>query len=169
MTQLADLVEAFKREVSIPGAFATDFPVTTDAMIKASLGDAFAEAQLDGFFSTMTLDGDPYWETTPDLSTAGASLVVIYAGIRLLRQRLLAQGAESVYKAGPVEYQTRQNTYAQTELLKELERRKNQIILNAGNAGGTEVFMLDGYVRRGDAYYGGLYDYETSAYWTATL
>jgi hypothetical protein len=166
MTELAVLTEAYKREVAIPGTFATDFPTITDDAIRAALGDAFAEAQLDGFFGAMTLDTD-YWETTPDLSTAGTALVVIYAGIRVLRQRLLNQGAENSYKSGPVEYQTRQNSSAQTELLKELERRKNQIILNAGRAGGTEVFMLDGYLRRGDAYYGGLYDYETCSYWTA--
>jgi hypothetical protein len=159
MTELADLVEAYKREVALPGAFATDFPTITDAAIQAALGDAFAEAQLDGFFGKMELDTED-WVVSPDLSTAGAALVVTYAGIRVLRQRLLAQGAESRYKAGPVEYESRQNSYAQTELLKQLERRKNQIIEQAQRGVGTSVFMLDGYAHRGNAFYGGLFDYE---------
>ena len=161
MTDLADLVEAYKREVSLPGAFATDFPTVTDPAIRGALGDAFAEAQLDGFFGAMEIDTEE-WVVTPDLSTAGAALVVVYAGIRVLRQKLLAQGSESVYKAGPVEYSTKQNSYAQTELMKQLERRKNQIIDNAKRGAGTSVFMLDAYAHRGNNFYGGLFDYEVA-------
>ena len=60
MTDLIDVVEAYKREVSIPGAFSTDFPTVQDDQIAAALGDAFGEAQLDGFFGTMSLDVDSW-------------------------------------------------------------------------------------------------------------
>jgi hypothetical protein len=163
MTELVDLVEAYKREVAVPGTFVTAFPSTTDAHIAASLGDAFGEAQLDGFFHTMTLDVDA-GEITPDLSTAGAALVVIYAGMRLIRQRILTLSTESSYKAGPVEYAIKQSAAAMTELLKALTARKNQILDNARRGNGTSVFVLDAYVTRmyDHNFYGGFFPYENA-------
>lgn len=159
MTDLIDLVEAYKREVSIPGAFATDFPNVTDLQIQAALGDAFGEAQIDGFFGTMSLDTDD-WSITPDLSTAGAALVVMYAGMRVLRQRLVTMGGGATYKAGSVEYSTTQAIATQSELLKQLERRKNQILENTRRGVGTSVFMLEGYAHRGNNFYGGMFEHE---------
>ncbi len=161
MTDLIDVVEAYKREVSIPGAFSTDFPTVQDDQIAAALGDAFGEAQLDGFFGTMSLDVDS-WSVSPDLSTAGVALIVVYAGIRVLRQRVMNASASTTYRAGTTEYTKTQSVGVLSELAKQLERRKNQIILNAQRGAGTAVFMLDGYAHRGNAFYGGLFDYEAS-------
>lgn len=155
-TDLVDLVEAFKREVAVPGAFAQDYPLTNDEMITASLGDAFAEAKLEGFFKGNTLDVDE-WQVTPALSTAGAALVIAFAGIRLLRQKVLGSTSKTRYQAGPVSAEQGANSYAQTELLKSLERRRDQLIANA-DAGPT-TFVLDGYVARGGLV-GGLFAHE---------
>lgn len=158
MTELADLVEAYKREVSIPGAFATDFPTVTDEAIQGALGDAFAEAQIDGFFGKMQLDTDD-WVITPDLSTAGAALVVSYAGIRVLRQQILAQARGTTYKAPGLEYTVTPSASVLSELLRQLLARRDAILGNA-HRGGTSVFVLDGYERRGNSFYGGLFNYE---------
>ena len=159
MTELVDLVEAFKREVAVPGTFATAFPDTTDTDIEGALADAFGEAQLDGFFGTATLDLD-LMAVDPDLSTAGAALIVMYAGMRLIRQQL--RGLKTRYKAGPVEVE--QSAGALTEELKQIERRKNQLVQNAIRAGrgaGT-VFVADLYVARAASYdyYGGFWAWE---------
>lgn len=161
MTDLIDLVEAYKREVSIPGAFAIDFPTVQDDQIAASLGDAFGEAQLAGFFSTMSLDTDD-WSITPDLSTAGAALIVIYAGLRVVRQQLKNASASTTYRAGTTEYSKTQAISLLTEIVKELKERLDRIVANARSGSGTSVFVLDGYARRGNAFYGGLFDYETA-------
>lgn len=163
MSDLADLVEAFKREVTVPGTFAAAFPDTTDDNIIGALADAFAEAQLDGFFGHMTLDVED-GIVTPDLSVAGAALVVMYAGMRMTRQQLIATNTVSRYKAGPVEYETQQAAGALTEALKQLKARRDQILANAVRAGrgnGT-TFVLDGYVSRAFArnIYGGFFPYE---------
>lgn len=164
-TDLSDLVEAFKREVTIPGTFETTFPDTDDDAIAAALGDAFAEAQLDGFFGTMSLDVDAGL-VDPDLSVAGAALVVMYAGMRMIRQQLRGLNTRTAYKAGPVEYEVEKAATALTEELKQLQARRNQILANAirmGRGAGT-VFMIDAYVTR--AYsrnmYGGFYSHEVA-------
>lgn len=159
MSELVDLVEAFKREAAIPGTFATAFPNTSDDDIELSLGDAFGEAQLDGFFGTSELDVENA-EITPDLSVAGAALVVMYAGMRLVRQQL--RGMKTRYKAGPVEIE--QSATALTEELKQIERRKTQLLQNAIRAGrgsGT-VFVADLYQARAASYnaYGGFFAWE---------
>jgi len=161
MTDVSDLVGAYKREVSALGDFDAAFPNATDAAITGLLMDAFGEAQLDGFFQTMTLDVD-LEAVTPDLSAAGAALVVLYAGIKTLRNQILTAGAESRYKAGPVEYLTKQNSYAQTELLKQLERRRDGLIEQARYGRGTPVYQMDAYSARGLAAIGGFASYETA-------
>lgn len=159
MTDLADLVEAYKREVSIPGAFSTDFPTVTDEGILGALGDAFAEAQIDGFFGTMVLDTDD-WSVTPDLSTAGAALVVLYAGIRVLRQQIAAAARGTTYKAPGLEYTTTPSASVLTELLRQMYVRRQTVLQNTQRMNGTSVFMLDGYERRINGFYGGLFAHE---------
>lgn len=163
MSNLADLVEAFKREVAVPGAFADAFPSTSDDDLEEALKDAFSQARLDGFFATMDLNVDT-GEVTPDLSLAGGALVVIYAGMRMVRNQLRAANTVSRYKAGPVEYETQVSAQALTEELKQLERRRNELIQNAQRAGrgaGT-TFMLDAYLVRAGSwtFYGGFFPYE---------
>lgn len=166
MSALADLVEAFKREVAVPGAFASTFPSTSDEDLEAALADAFANARLDGFFSRMELDVAT-GTVTPDLSIAGAALVVIYAGLRMTRTQLRTLNTVVRYQAGPVEYETQQSAALLTEDLKQLERRRQELISQAVRAGrGTgSTFVIDGYVSRASAYnfYGGFFPYEAAS------
>lgn len=164
MSDLADLVEAYKREVAIPGAFSSEFPLTSDDDITAALADAFAEAQLDGYFGRMTLDLDAY-EVTPDLSVAGAALVVIYAGIRLARQQLRNVNAMSRYKAGPVEMSTQRSASAISEDMRYLQARRAELVTNARRGRGTTTFVLDGYISRASTsnFYGGFFAHEVAA------
>lgn len=166
MSDLGDLVEAFKREATVPGTFAATFPDTDDDQIIGALSDAFAEAQLDGFFGATTLDVDA-GIVTPDLSVAGAALVVMYAGMRLTRQHLRSLNTREAYKAGSVEYATERSAGALTEELKQLRARRDQILANAlrsGRRGGT-TFVLDAYVPRaaGHNFYGGLFGHEVAS------
>lgn len=160
MSDLSDLVEAYKREAAIPGTFATSFPSTSDDDILGSLMDAFGEAQIDGFFGEAELDLDA-GTVTPDLSTAGAHLIVMYAAMRLVRQQL--RSTKTKYKAGPVELE--QSASALTEELRQLERRRNGFIEQAirlGRAQGV-TFVADLYPARSAPYgyvYGGFFAWE---------
>lgn len=155
MTDFIDLVEAYKREVAVPGTFPTSFPLTSDEHIVGSLADAFAEAQLDGFFRGVTLEVDD-GSVDPDLSAAGGALVVIYAGIRLVRQQMISLSTSARYEAGPVKYEKRMSASVLAEILKALELRKSRLIEAATAA--TSVYVLDGYTPGGN--YGGFYVHE---------
>lgn len=165
MTQLADLVDAFKREVAVPGAFTVDFPSTSDDDLEAALADAFGMARLDGFFGMTQLDNGV---VSPDLSDAGAALLVLYAGLRMTRQQLRVLKTVSRYKAGPTEYETQQSAAGLTEDLKQLERRRQELVTQATRAGrgaGT-TFVIDAYAARGSGwhFYGGFFPHEFGSY-----
>jgi hypothetical protein len=166
VSDLVDLVEAFKREVAVPGTFASTFPDTSDPDLASALADAFGNARLDGFFGTMTLDVDA-GTVEPDLSVAGAALVVIYAGLRMTRTQLRTLPTGTRYKAGPVEYETQQSSAALTEDLKQLERRRQELIAMAVRAGrgAGSTFVIDNYVARSSSFnfYGGFFPWEMAA------
>ncbi len=156
MTDLSSLVESFQREVAIPGTFETAYPDTSDDDLIATLADAFAQAQLDGFFPASVLD--PLAGTvTPDLSVPASALIVIYAGMRWIRAELRTMNSNTRYKAGPVEYETSRPVQLLTQLLKDLTTRRDAL-LEAAQIGRSLDQVLDGYfgrVRSSNAYTGG--------------
>jgi hypothetical protein len=145
LTAFADLVDAFQREVAIPGTFENTYPDTTDADIEAALADAFAQAQLDGFFPTSLID-TAAGTVAPDLSAPAAALVIIYAGMRWIRAEL--RSISNVrYKAGPVEYETQYPAALLTQLLKELTLRRDAL-LEAAKIGRVVDQVMDGFFAR---------------------
>lgn len=162
MSSLLDLVESLKREIAVPGTFDVAFPDTTDDDLVASLADGLAEAQLDGYFQTTTVDVDDDFEVTPDLSLAGGALIVIYAGSRILRAQLRELTSNQRYKAGNVEYETsRPANLLRDELLLLTSRKKE--LLTASRSTGRTVYQLDAYTGRALANWsalGGFHPYE---------
>src|SRR5574337_377386 len=116
MTALDTLIDPLKRELAVPGDFDTIFPNTLDGDLLASLGDAFGEAQLDGYFPAVTLDLDTYL-LTPDVSTAGGAMLIIYAGMRIIRPQMRAINLVEKYAAGSASYEVqRSSTLLREEL-----------------------------------------------------
>lgn len=149
MTDLSDLVDSLKREVAVPGTFATTYPGTTDADLVGSLMDAFGGAQLEGFFGAQTLDLDA--ETVaPDLSAGGRALVVIYAAERILMARILSMRTRTLYEAGPTKYETENAATVLTTVLKSLMDRKKNLLVNLadGLRSRTPIYMADAYSDR---------------------
>ena len=142
-------MDAFKREVSVPGMFEQDYPTVTDAGIVGLLGDGFAEAQLNGLFVKHVLDLDSE-SISPELSLAGAHVVVLFAGLNLARQNFMAESASVRYKAGPVEMQESKFSNVMTMTMKSLQDRLDRI-LSQSRSGSVLPFVLDGYCGRGSA------------------
>lgn len=160
MTSLADLVEPLKREVAVPGTFTTVFPATSDEDLEAALLDAFAQAQLDGFFSTS--DATDSGVVTPDLSRAAAALVVVYAGVRLLTAELINRKAHTRYEASGAVFEQDFAASVLVQALKDLAAKKaiflDQIKATKRSQVGTMV--VDGYfVKATDFYRGELADH----------
>lgn len=149
MTELDVLVPALKLEVATPGEFAASFPLTTDNDLVLLLTNGFAQAQLEGFFQTYTLDVDTA-AVTPDLPPAGQALVVLYAADRLLTLRLLGLRQRVLYEAGPVKYEVENSANLLTEMLRQLRDRKLQVIAAATGVGraATSVYTRDAYWER---------------------
>ena len=152
MTSLETLVEPLKRELAVPGVFGDLFPDTSDDDLQAALADGFAEAQLWGFFSTMTVaEANGTYTVTPDLSAAGGALVLAFTATRTIRAWLRSLNSSERYKAGPVEYETqRAATMLKTEL-DYLSKRLQDLILQGQRANGaatTLATVFDNYQAR---------------------
>ncbi|GAB3863345.1 hypothetical protein GCM10028801_30750 [Nocardioides maradonensis] len=162
MTSLQTLIEPLKRELAVPGTFDDVFPDSDDASLAASLADGFAEAQLRGFFPTMTLtqSGDDY-VTSADLSLAGTALVVIFTSMRIIRAQIRAMNTMERYKAGPAEFEIQHAASLLKSELDFLQSRLDDLITQATNARIPLAVVIDNYrARVADAFWGAFYSYE---------
>lgn len=145
---LADLVPSLQRAVAPPGEFATYFPEALDGDLSATLVDAVAEAQLDGFLGSASLDVNA--ETvTPDLTSAQQALVVLYAMARVLHARVANLKNRTRYKAGSAEAETEQSASVLVELLRQTKDRKKQLLEDARAGNMASAFaMVDMYISK---------------------
>lgn len=164
MTSIAELVPALKRELAVPGGYDELFPDSTDAELTGYLADGFGEAQLYGFFKTVTLNlDDPVLPATdPDISTAGAALISIFAAQRIIRAQLRNLNAGERYKAGATEYEiSRAATVLKQELVYLAQRIADLVAIAKVQARTASVYVLDNYVARSRATaYGCFFPYE---------
>lgn len=143
---LSEYAPTLRREVTPLGS--TLFESITDTQLTPYLTDAFWEARLDGFLDGYTADEDGIVEPTEtggeDLSLAGVALIVLYAGIKILRNRILNMNTGFRAKAGPVEFEQQNSATMLAEMLKQLRDRKNQL-LDRADVVGTDVILVDAY------------------------
>jgi len=150
MTILLTLVPALKRQVAIPGEFDTAFPNTLDSDLLGSLGDAFGQAQLDGFFGVMVWD--PVAGTVlPDLSPGGAAIIGLYAAEGILLAKFRNQSTHTTYKAGNTEYAVDYSANVLSAEIKELQARRENLIkqaLRLVRASSPSIYVTDAYLTR---------------------
>lgn len=148
-TDLSDSLDSLRYLVAVPGTFASVYPDTDDDMLTLVLQDGFAEAQLMGLFSSYTAEDGI---VSPGLTNAEVALVVLFAGVRLLRSTLLNTPMSVVYKAGTAEYATTQSSSLLRDLLADLTKQKAAVVdlLSSGgtSAAGEAFFMADQYLAR---------------------
>ena len=124
---LSDYVESLQREVIPPGS--SLFANVDDAAWIGYLADAFWEARLDGFLTGYSADDDGLVtrivDTVPeDMPRQYVSLVILYAGIRVLRNKILNTNTGFRAKAGTVEYETQSGASVLSEMLRQLAAMK---------------------------------------------
>lgn len=153
-TDLSTLVPALQREVAVPGTFATVFPDTQTSDLTGLLCDAFAQAQLDGFFANQVLDPDTNL-VTPGVSSGGCALVLLYAGESMIRSQIRVLKTKTAYGAGGgVTYDVEQSANALTQELKDIQARRANLlalVLRLARAG-RAVYVTDGYLQRSAGY-----------------
>lgn len=154
---LFDYIPSLKREVTPPGS--TLFSDVGDDTWVGYMSDAFWDARLDGFLGGYTCSVDGTITSTSggdDITRDLVGLVVLYAGIKVLRNRIMNLDTSFRAAAGPVEFEVQKSANLLTEMLKQLKDHKDRI-LDAVNLGPTETYYFDGYTQRNfdkDSYFG---------------
>lgn len=148
--ELIEFVNTLKREVVPLGS--TAFATVSNQIWVGYLGDAFWEAKLDGFLPNFT-EADGQITSLPegsdiDLDRAQISLLVMYAGVKILRNHILNTKTSFRSKAGPVEFEQQQSATVLAEALRSLNRRK-ELLLDQAQVVGSAVAMYDLFSSRG--------------------
>lgn len=156
---LSDYVDSLRREITPLGS--DIFSTVNATALTGYLSDAFWEARLDGFMTNYVADEDgvvtPTSGTT-DLDRRYVALVVLYAGIKILRNRILNMNTSFRAKAGPVEFEQQNSATMLAEMLKQLRATKDRILEELDDAEAmTTVLYLDAFSVRlfdGSSYWG---------------
>lgn len=183
---LVNYVNALRREVSPPGS--TAFTSVLDAVFVGYLADAFWEVKLDGFVEPWecSVEGiitpiigtysDPLIDplTTPynpavDMPRDQIALIVLYAGIKIIRNRLLESTTRTHAKAGPVEFSQESSANLLTEMLKELSNTRQRLLyLKTYNQDVSLIDAFSGRSASAASYAGYLYDLYAGAFGSNT-
>jgi hypothetical protein len=148
---LADFVPSLRREVTPPGSDV--FSDVSDDVFTGYLADAFWEARLDGFLPAWEADEDgvvtPVPPNTVDLPRDQIAAILIYAGVRVLRNQILNTQTSFQATAGPVSYQVQNSATMLVEMLKQLKAVKDRLVDNiAIDQPGTVIGYIDAYAAR---------------------
>lgn len=159
---LSEFVPALRREVVPPGSDV--FTAVDDETFLGYLSDGFWDARLDGFVTHWSTSDDgivtPVAPVTTDIPRELIALVIVYAGIKIIRNQLLNMKASQHYKAGPVEVTTSSSAMVMSEMMRQLAATRDRFLqLALLQTYVTNVTMIDGYsIRQVNPYsYGGLY------------
>jgi hypothetical protein len=147
--ELADYIDTLKREIQPPGSEEFD-DVSEDEFI-GHLADSFWEAYLDGFFQDYTCDVEGVVDSTSggeDFPREYISIVVLYAGVRILRNKLVNTNTRFSAKAGPVEITTENSANLLTEMAKQLAGVKARLIATKLENFGGDISIVDAFSAR---------------------
>lgn len=147
---LSDFVPSLRREVTPPDS--TLFANVGDDVFTGYLADAFWEARLDGFLQAWTADEDgivtPVAPNTTEIPRDQVAAIIIYAGIRVLRNRILNTNTTFRAQAGPVEYEVQNSATMLVEMLKQLKAIKDRLLEDKTEVGQTDTLYLDAVATR---------------------
>lgn len=148
---LGELIESLRREVSPPGEDL--FPDATDDDYFGNLQDAFWDAKLDGLLKNYTESDGLVVPTTgtTEISRELQQLVVLYAGLRIVRNHLRAMNTVFRSKAGPVEFETQKSAQLLSGLLDELRTRRRLVLDRLAEIGALDTYYIDAVIARDDS------------------
>jgi len=105
------------------------------------------------------------YDPAVDIGRDQVALVCLYAGIKIIRNRLLEQNSRTRAKAGPVEFEQDFSANLLVEMLRELQdTRKRLLFLKTYN---QDVLLIDAFSARSTSaasYSGYLYDWYAGAF-----
>jgi hypothetical protein len=149
---LSDLVELLQAEVDAPGENSFTDAVENDWVNQLRSG--FWETVLDGIMlGYEETDGivTPVAPNTTDLSREFQQLVIFYAGVRVIRNKLRTVGTAFRAKAGPVEYETQNSAQVLKAILDELINKRNIILKRLSDLGSSNAYYVDMVISRDES------------------
>lgn len=164
-TPVADLRVMLQREVNVPGF--EQLPDITSSQLDGYISDGFWETRLLGMLESYTLtDGTEFATPTGAVIKAAANdgdlpseyqmLVVIVAGMKLIRLKALNLAVNFTAEAGPVSYEQQTSATVLRAILDSLESRLNQLKATHSGLFTGHVDYFDGALQRERAMIDGL-------------
>ncbi len=161
---LSDVLDNMKAAVNPPGVDL--FPDATDDDWLLREINAFWEARLSGLLEKFVVDDDgvitPIAASGADISREEVQLVIFFAAMETIYQRLGNLRTQFRAKAGPVEYETQQAATLLRDVLANLIARKNIIMTRLSDVGSSTTDYINAVTARTVALAGG-FDYWLSA------
>lgn len=153
LVDLADLTEDMKSELSVPGV--DSFTAATNAQWLSQLRNAFWEAVLDGIIVgyqetdgiVRPIDTSSTVALTRDLQ----QVIIYYAGLRILRNKMVDIKTKTKSVAGPVSFEVEQSAMVLKGLFDELIRRRKIWLERLSDTGATEAHYVDAVIARSDS------------------
>jgi len=156
-TLIEDLIPMFNREINIPGD--EQLPTLSAANKIGYITDGFWDAKLSEMLQTYTvvdgIDVDPPQTTGKDYITDSATkvkdlptelhmLVVITAGFRLLRLKIMDLAVNFTAEAGPVSFEQQASATVLRAILANLQMRLNELKVQYSDAFSGSFHYWDG-------------------------
>lgn len=154
-TPIADLVPMFTREINIPGD--EQLPTVGTGNMLGYIEDGFWDAYLSGMLKTFGVfdgvdlvppgvTGTLYFSDTAtkadDLAKQFWMLVVIIAGLRLLRLKIMDLAVNFTAEAGPASYEQQASATVLRAILANLQGRVQELKGQYSDEFGSDVFIL---------------------------
>ena len=136
---LEDLIDDMKAELSVPGT--TTYANSTDAQWVSQLRIAFWEVVLDQIISGYTETDGIVTPVSGDTALARElqQVIIFYAGLKVVRNRLMDLKTSFRAKAGQAEYETQQSAQVLSALYKGLLQKRDDWVSYLGASGFTGV------------------------------
>jgi hypothetical protein len=144
-TDLGDYVDSVRGMLARPGTFEILFPETTDDGLIQLLRDGLAECNMEQLLVGYVADANGM--VRPEMPPAAVAMVVLFAGVRLIRAEILNRVTSTKYVAGPVSAEQSYSTNILRDVAKQLEAQKTQlIVLYRSGGAGVDFYMADSFI-----------------------
>ncbi len=154
---VSDLVDQLKREVNPPGS--SLFPDAVDSEYEGHLSDSFWELTIAGYISGQTETDGIITEdvATPvaanDLSRPLQQLMIINAGMRIIRIGLINLDSLFRSQAGSVEFEVRKSALTLNSAMEHLQKRYDDIVSTLPNSNASGLTYYSDIVTLRDSCY----------------
>lgn len=149
---LGDLIEDLQSEVNPPGS--TLVPTDDEDAWLSNLRNAFWQARLEGMlpgYQEASGSITPISPTGSDLGRELQQLIIIYAGIRIIRNTIRGINTQFRASAGPVTFETQQSAQVLKGILDDLFEEKKLILLRLSDVGKVPTVYIDSVIARDES------------------